>query len=122
LTLVTLVSATPGTVIRNVATVTGGGGRGSGSAVLSNGVVLTASVTGSQPSPPPPGSSQAGPPPAGSSQPGPPPPGSAQAGPPPARAGALPQTGRDLGQPAAVALLLLLLGLALRISGRRRSG
>jgi uncharacterized repeat protein (TIGR01451 family) len=95
LTLVALVSATPGTVIRNVATVSGGGGPGSDAAVLSNAAVLTASVTGGP----------TGSPPAGSS-PG---------------AGALPRTGRDLGQPAAVALLLLLTGLALRVSGRRRS-
>jgi uncharacterized repeat protein (TIGR01451 family) len=107
LTLVTLVSATPGTVIRNVATVTGGGGRGSEAAVLSNAAVLTASVTGGQAGSSPPGSSPPGSSPPGSSAPG---------------GDALPRTGRDLGQPAAAALLLLLAGLALRFSGRRRSG
>ena len=94
ITLVALVSATPGAVIRNVATVTGGGGRGSGDAVPSNAAVLTASVTGGQTGSTPPASA-----------PG---------------AGALPRTGRELGQPVAVALLLLLAGVALRCSGRRR--
>ncbi|HEX8095083.1 LPXTG cell wall anchor domain-containing protein, partial [Jatrophihabitans sp.] len=94
ITLVTLVSAIPGTLIRNVATVTGGGGPGT--AVASNGAVLTASVTGGQAGSQPPGSA-----------PGP-------------GAGVLPQTGRELGQPVAVALLLLLAGLALRMLGRRR--
>lgn len=95
ITLVALVSAVPGTVIRNVATVTGGGGRGADDAVPSNAAVLTASVTGGQTGSPP------------SSAPG---------------SGALPQTGRELGQPVAAALLLLLAGLGLRFGARRRSG
>ncbi|MEO7262447.1 MAG: hypothetical protein ABI047_14510 [Jatrophihabitantaceae bacterium] len=96
ITLVTLVSATPATVIRNVATVTGGGGPNSATTVASNAAILTVSVTGRQIGSGPPGS---------------------QAG-----SGALPRTGRELGQPVAVAVLLLLAGLALRLLGRRRAG
>ncbi|MEO6501206.1 MAG: hypothetical protein ABIQ09_04765 [Jatrophihabitantaceae bacterium] len=97
ITLTTVVSATAGTVIRNVATVTGGGGQHSNAAVASNAAVLTVSLTGRQAGPGPGGDAGAG-------------------------AGALPRTGRELTQPFAVALLLLLAGLGLRLSGRRRIG
>lgn len=99
ITLVARVSAIPGTVIRNVATVTGGGGPHSNSAVASNAAVLTVSLTGRQ---------------AGSGPPG--------SGPPGSGAGELPWTGRELAHPAGVALLLLLTGLGLRLAGRRRTG
>lgn len=92
--LLARVSATPGTVIRNVATVTGGGGPRSTSAVASNAAILTVSLDGRQ----------------------------AGSGPPGSGAGELPRTGGELLQPVAMALLLLLAGLGLRLSGRRRTG
>jgi uncharacterized repeat protein (TIGR01451 family) len=101
ITLVTLVSATPGTVIRNVAAVSGGGGPRSATAVASNAATLTVSVIGRQPG-------------SGSG------PGHGVGSGSDSGAGALPQTGRDLRQPLAVALLSLLAGLSLRLSGRRR--
>lgn len=106
ITLVTRVSATAGTVIRNVATVTGGGGQRSNSAVASNAAVLTVSLAGRQVGSGPPGRQ-------GGSGPG------SGAG---AGSEELPRTGRELGQPVSVALLLLLAGLSLRLSGRRRTG
>jgi hypothetical protein len=94
ITLTALVSAAPGTVIRNVASVSGGGGLRSAASVTSNAAVLSVSVTGSRP----PGSA------AGSG------------------GDVLPQTGRELGQPAAVAVLLLAWGMLLCWYGRRRNG
>jgi uncharacterized repeat protein (TIGR01451 family) len=96
ITLTTLVSATPATVIRNVASVSGGGGLRSAASVTSNAAVLSVSATGSQP------------------------PGTAAPG--SGGGGLLPQTGRELGQPVAMAVLLLLWGMLLRWYGRRRDG
>jgi uncharacterized repeat protein (TIGR01451 family) len=108
ITLVTLVSATAGTVIRNVATVTGGGGPNASTAVASNAAVLTVNVAGRQAGSGPSGTGPSGTGPSGS-------------GPSGSGAGELPRTGRELGQPAALALLLLLAGLGLRLAGRRRT-
>ncbi|WP_408668788.1 hypothetical protein [Jatrophihabitans sp.] len=120
ITLVTLVSAAPATVIRNVATVTGGGGQSSSTVVASDAAILTVSLSGSGSS----GSGSAGSGPSGSGPSGSGPSGSGPsgAGPSGSGAGSLPRTGRELGQPVALALLLLLAGLGLRLSGRRRTG
>jgi uncharacterized repeat protein (TIGR01451 family) len=123
ITLVTQVSATAGTVIRNVATVTGGGGQRSSSAVASNAAVLTVSLTGRQVGSGPPGRQVGSGPGSGSGS------GSGDDGGSGPGSGSgsgegaeeLPRTGRELGQPVAVALLLLLAGLSLRLSGRRRT-
>ncbi|MEO7263201.1 MAG: DUF11 domain-containing protein, partial [Jatrophihabitantaceae bacterium] len=119
ITLVTLVSAAPATVIRNVATVTGGGGLSSSTTVSSNAATLTVSLSGRQTGSGPSGSGPSGSGPSGS---GPSGSGPSDSGPSGSGAGSLPRTGRELGQPVAVALLLLLAGLGLRLSGRRRTG
>lgn len=94
ITLTTLVSAMPGTVIRNVASVSGGGGLHPAASVASNAAVLSVRLTGSQPPGPATGSG----------------------------GDVLPQTGRELGQPLAMAVLLLLWGVLLCWYGRRRNG